>query len=154
MTDSYPQDASALIVNRVHAAYALWPSECQWLAVLHQNEITETRIHHGYRRVYVMLRREGCRNNHKRIYRLFSEQALLLRLKRPRRNKSAQRRQPQPQPQPQGLYSNHVWGMEFVSDVLFDRRRLRLLKVIDLYTDECLGSASGRICVQQKWQKC
>lgn len=57
-------------------------------------EITETRVHYGYRRVHVMLRREGWRDNYKRIYRL----------KRPRRNKSAQRRQPQPQ----GLYPNHV----------------------------------------------
>jgi len=84
-------------------------------------EITETRVHYGYRRVHVMLRREGWPDNHKRIYRLYCEQGLSLRLKRPRRNKSAQRRQPQPQ----GLYPNHVWG-----------------------------SAWGRICVQQKWQKC
>ncbi len=84
-----------------------------------------------------MLRRECW---HKRIYRLYSEQGLSLRLKRPRRNKSAQRRQPQPQ----GLYPNHVWGMDFVSDALFDGRRLRLLTVIDLYTRECLG-----ICVGQ-----
>ena len=103
-------------------------------------EITETRVHYGYRRVHVMLRREGWRDNHKRIYRLYSEQGLSLRLKRPRRNKSAQRRQPQPQ----GLYPNHVWGMDFVSDALFDGRRLRLLTVIDLYTRECLG-----ICVGQ-----
>ncbi|WP_419722363.1 IS3 family transposase [Serratia liquefaciens] len=103
-------------------------------------EITETRIHYGYRRVHVMLRREGWRDNHKRIYRLYCEQGLSLRLKRPRRNKSAQRRQPQPQ----GLYPNHVWGMDFVSDALFDGRRLRLLTVIDLYTRECLG-----ICVGQ-----
>ncbi len=87
-----------------------------------------------------MLRREDLRDNHKRIYRLYSEQGLSLRLKRPRRNKSAQRRQSQPQ----GLYPNHVWGMDFVSDALFDGLRLRLLTVIDLYTRECLG-----ICVGQ-----
>ena len=108
--------------------------------LLRIREITETRVHYGYRRVHVMLRREGWRDNHKRIYRLYSEQGLSLRLKRPRRNKSAQRRQPQPQ----GLYPNHVWGMDFVSDALFDGRRLRLLTVIDLYTRECLG-----ICVGQ-----
>lgn len=42
------------------------------------------------------------------------------------------------QPQPQGLYPNHVWSMDFVSDALFDERRLRLLTVINLYTRECL----------------
>ncbi len=53
-----------------------------------------------------MPKREGCRDNHKRMCRLYSEQGLSLRLKRPRRNKSAHRRQPQPQ----GLYPNHIWG--------------------------------------------
>ncbi|XAM73780.1 IS3 family transposase [Pantoea stewartii] len=55
-------------------------------------EISETRVYHGYRRVHVMLRLEGWRGNHKYICRLYSEQGLSLRLKRPRRNKSAQRR--------------------------------------------------------------
>jgi transposase InsO family protein len=108
-------------------------------------EITETRIHYGYRRVHVMLRREGWRDNHKRIYRLYCEQGLSLRLKRPRRNKSAQRRQPQPQ----GLYPNHVWGMGFVSDAWSDGRRLRLLTVIDLYTRECLGICVGKECLNE-----
>ncbi|MGY3309853.1 putative transposase [Pantoea ananatis] len=87
-----------------------------------------------------MLRRKGWQHNHKRICRLYSEQGLSLRLKRPLRNKSAQRRQPQHQ----GLYPNHIRGMDFVSDALFDGRRLHLLTVIDLYTRECLG-----ICVVQ-----
>lgn len=49
-------------------------------------EITEARVHYGYRRVHVMLRRGGWRDNHKRIYRLYREQGLSLRLKRLRRN--------------------------------------------------------------------
>jgi len=87
-----------------------------------------------------MLRRKGWRDNHKRISRLYSEQDLSLRLKRPRRNKPAQRRKPRPQ----GLYPNHTRGMDFVSDALFDGRRLRLPTVIDLYMRECPG-----ICVGQ-----
>ncbi|KAB0573876.1 transposase [Ideonella dechloratans] len=57
-------------------------------------EITQTRVHYGYRRVHVLLRREGYRDNVKRIYRLYREQGLSLRLKRPKRNKTAQWRQP------------------------------------------------------------
>ncbi|WP_370559731.1 hypothetical protein [Edwardsiella tarda] len=53
-----------------------------------------------------MLRREGWRDNHKRIYRLYSEHGLSLSPKRPRRNKSAQYRPTQPH----GRYPNHVWG--------------------------------------------
>jgi putative transposase len=39
--------------------------------VMRIKEITQTRVHYGYRRVHVMLRREGFRDNHKRVYRLY-----------------------------------------------------------------------------------
>jgi putative transposase len=52
-------------------------------------EIANTRVHYGYRRVHVMLRREGWQDNVKRVYRLYQEQGLSLRMKRPKRNKSA-----------------------------------------------------------------
>ena len=57
-------------------------------------EITDTRVHYGYRRVHVMLRREGHQDNVKRVYRLYREEGLSLRLKRPRRNRAAKLRQP------------------------------------------------------------
>jgi len=41
-------------------------------------------------------------------------------------------------------YPNQIWGMDFVSDALFDGRRLRMLTVIDLYTRECLAIAVGQ----------
>lgn len=63
-----------------------------------------------------------------------------MRLKRPRRNKSVQRRLLQPH----GRYPNHVWGMDFVSDSLFDGCRLRLLTFIHFYTRECLWSCVGQ----------
>lgn len=62
--------------------------------VMRMKEITQTRVHYGYRRVHVMLKREGFKDNHKRVYRLYSEQGLSLRHKRPKRNKAAQLRQP------------------------------------------------------------
>ena len=45
-------------------------------------EITQTRVHYGYRRVHVMLQREGHKDNIKRVYRLYREEGLSLRLKR------------------------------------------------------------------------
>lgn len=98
-------------------------------------EITDTRPHYGYQRVYVMLRREGWRDNHKRVYRLYHEMGLSLRLKRPKRNKSARIRQPKTVAQ----YANHIWSMDFVADNLFDGRKLRALTVVDQYTRECLA---------------
>ena len=83
-------------------------------------EIVAARVHYGYRRVHVMLRREGWRDNHKRVYRIYRDAGLSLRHKRPRRNKSARLRQPKQ------LVSaiNEIWSMDFVSDALFDGRRL------------------------------
>lgn len=98
-------------------------------------EITQTRAHYGYRRVHVMLRREGWRDNHKRVYRLYREQGLSLRHKRPRRNKSARLRQPK-QTVPT---VNEIWSMDFVAGALFDGRRLRTLTIVDNYTRECLA---------------
>jgi putative transposase len=62
--------------------------------ILRMKEITQTRVHFGYRRVHVMLRREGFKDNHKRVYRLYREQGLSLRHKRPKRDKAAKLRQP------------------------------------------------------------
>ena len=103
-------------------------------------EITDTRVHYGYRRVHVLLRREGHTDNVKRIYRLYREQGLSLRLKRPRRNKAAKLRQPK-----QLAHAmNEIWSMDFVADALFDGRRLRMLTVVDLFTRECLAIDVGQ----------
>ncbi len=82
--------------------------------VMRIHDIAHTRVHYGYRRVHVMLRREGYRDNHKRVYRLYREQGLSLRHKRPKRNKSAQRRQPKVVAQS----INDIWSMDFVMDLV------------------------------------
>jgi len=52
-------------------------------------EIAETRVRYGFARIHILLRREGWRDNHKRTYRIYKEEGLNLRSKRPRRNKTA-----------------------------------------------------------------
>jgi putative transposase len=103
-------------------------------------EIAAARVHYGYRRVHVMLRREGWPDNHKRVYRLYRAEGLSLRLKRPKRNKSARLRQPK------HLVTaiNQIWSMDFVADALFDGRRLRALTVVDNYTRESLAIDVGQ----------
>ncbi len=96
-------------------------------------EITHTRQHYGYRRVHILLRREGWQDNHKRVYRLYREMGLSLRLKRPKRNKSCQHREPKQA----AAYPNHIRSMDFVADNLFDGRKLRALTVFDQYSREC-----------------
>ena len=72
-------------------------------------EIAATRVHYGYRRVHVMLQREGWKDNHKRVYRLYRAEGLSLRHKRPKRNKSARLRQPK------SIVTaiNEIWSMDF-----------------------------------------
>jgi putative transposase len=103
-------------------------------------EIAATRVHYGYRRVHVMLQREGFKDNHKRVYRLYREEGLSLRLKRPKRNKSARLRQPKHEV----TAINQIWSMDFVADALFDGRRLRALTVVDNYTRESLAIEVGQ----------
>lgn len=98
-------------------------------------EIASTRVRFGFWRIYVLLRREGWKVNHKRIYRLYKAEGLNLRTKRPRRRKAAANRMDRivlTRP-------NQSWSMDFVSDALFDGRKFRALTVVDNHTRECLA---------------
>jgi putative transposase len=110
------------------------------LLVMRIKEIAATRVHYGYRRIHVLLRREGWKDNHKRVYRFYRQLGLSLRHWRPRRNKAARLRQPKQQP----CAMNEIWSMDFVADALFDGRRLRALPIVDNYTSECLALEVGQ----------
>ncbi len=99
------------------------------------HDLAAARVRYGYFRIYILLRREGWLVNHKRVYRLYREDGLSLRLKRPRRNVSAANRERQPA----ASAPNEMWSMDFVSDALFDGRRLRALTVVDAFTREALA---------------
>lgn len=98
-------------------------------------EIAETRVRYGYRRVQVLLRREGWRVNHKRTYRIYCEEGLHLRRKRPRRHISGSRRMLRPEVERPGA----CWSMDFVVDSLFNGHRFRALTIVDNYSRECLA---------------
>lgn len=102
---------------------------------MRMREITSSRVHYGCERVFVVLRREGWRDNHKRVHRIYKEEGLSLRHWRPRRSRSARRRQPIKV----AVAPNALWGMDFVSGALFDGRRFRMLTVVDHFTHECLA---------------
>ena len=97
-------------------------------------EIAETRIRYGFWRIYILLRREGWKDNHKRAYRIYKEEGLNLRTKRPRRRKAAAHRVERPK-----LSSiSQCWSMDFVSDQLFNGRRIRALAIVYNYSRECM----------------
>lgn len=103
--------------------------------VMRIRDLAATRTRYGYFRIYILLRRERWLVNHKRVYRLYREDGLSRRLKRPRRNVSAANRERQPA----ASAANEMWSMDFVSDALFDGRRLRALTVVVAFTREALA---------------
>lgn len=103
-------------------------------------EIAATRVRYGYRRIHVLLCREGWEINHKRVYRLYKDEGLLLRSKRPKRIVSAVHREKTEC----ATRPDEVWSMDFMSDALFDGRRLKLMTVVDNYTRESLAIKAGQ----------
>ena len=103
------------------------------------HEIVATHIRYGYRRVHILLKREGWNLGRNVVYRLYREEGLVLRAKRPRRRKMAAHRQTLRQPS----RVNEVWSMDFVHDQLSDGRKIRMLTMIDVYTREALAIEVG-----------
>jgi putative transposase len=103
-------------------------------------EIAAARVRYGMWRIYVLLRREGFKDNHKRVHRIYKEEGLNLRSKRPRRNKSAAHRLERPE-----LNSlQQVWSMDFVADQLFDGRKFRALTIVDNFSRYCHAIRVGK----------
>jgi putative transposase len=95
-------------------------------------ELAEKRPRWGYRRLYVLLKREGCRRNRKLVQRLYREEGLSVR-RRKRRRMAAVARSPMPSP----LRENERWSIDFVRDTLADGRVFRGFTVVDDFTREC-----------------
>jgi len=98
-------------------------------------ELAQERRRFGYRRLTVLLRREGWPVNHKRVYRLYREEGLGVR-RRKRKRMGAVERQPLTIP----TRGNERWSMDFVSDALTDGRKFRSLNIVDDYNRECLAA--------------
>ena len=97
-------------------------------------DLAGSRIRYGYRRLHVLLRREGWMVNHKLVYRLYVEESLILRRKGPKRRKSNVVRQERSVAQGR----NDSWSMDFMSDQLFEGRRFRILTLVDNFSRESL----------------
>ena len=99
-------------------------------------DLAHARRRFVYRRIHDLLRREGVKANHKRIYRLYRESALSVRKRRRRKQVMVDR---------QVLYvpsrANEVWSIDFVMDALANGRRIKCLTLVDDFTRECLDIA-------------
>ena len=90
-------------------------------------ELAAARVRYGYRRLHVLLRREGWPVNAKRVHRLYREEGLAIRPKLPTRSGLRYRAGPAG-----GRRRQRCWAMDFMSDQLFDGRPFRILAVIDV----------------------
>ena len=102
-------------------------------------EISQTRVRYGYRRIHVLMAREGWKINHKRLYQLYQQAGLNLRMKRPRHRVCAAHRAVREEP----TQANQVWAMDFVSEALFNGKRFRTLTLIDIFDRHLHAGMSG-----------
>ena len=97
-------------------------------------EIASERQRFGYRRIGLMLEREGIKMNHKKFRRLYTEEGLSVKRQRGRKRATGVRAPIDAPSKP-----NERWSLDFLSDVFEPGRRFRILAVIDDCTRECLG---------------
>ena len=97
-------------------------------------ELAAIRRRFGYRRLHVLLTREGLAMNHKKLRRLYREERLQVRRRSGRKRALGTRA---PMAVPQG--PNQRWSLDFLSDQLSDGRKFRILAVVDDFTRECLA---------------
>lgn len=106
--------------------------------------LAASRRRFGYRRLHLLLDREGVHLNHKKLRRLYAEERLQVRRRGGRKRALGTRA---PMAVPDG--PNQRWSLDFVHDAMADGRRLHILTVVDDYSRECLAlvvdtSLSGR----------
>jgi putative transposase len=97
-------------------------------------ELAALKRRYGYRRLYVLLRREGVCVNHKCVERIYREEGLSVRKRKRKRAAGVRAATWLPATQP-----DQRWSLDFVSDALHWGRKLRMLTVVDTYTRESLA---------------
>ena len=96
--------------------------------------VSRERRRFGYRRIHVMIEREGHKVNHKKLRRIYAEEKLQVRRRGGRKRALGTRK---PMVLPDG--PNQRWSLDFVSDAFTDGRRFRILAVVDDFTRENLA---------------
>ncbi len=100
-------------------------------------ELSRDRPRFGYRRLHVLLRREGETVNHKRVWRVYREAGLSV----PGRKRKKLTRISCPlEPV---LQANQEWAIDFAADSLASGRHIRIFSVVDAFTRECLAMGAG-----------
>lgn len=104
-------------------------------------EIAQARVRYGYRKIRVLLNREGWSVGKYLVYRLYKEEGLMLKRMKPAgKRKAARQREEKLKP----TAPDQAWSMDFVADQLQDGTRFRSLTIVDVYTREALAIEVGQ----------
>ena len=103
-------------------------------------EMAQTRARYGYRKIRVLLNREGWAVGKHLVYRLYREEGLTLRHRPPRRRKAVVARVHRPSV----TKPNDTWTLDFVADPLANGQRFRALTVVDVFTRESVAIEVGQ----------
>lgn len=98
-------------------------------------ELAHARHRFGYRRLFVLLRREGCTSSRNRVYRIYRAEGLSVRRRKSRRRAVGTRA-----PILVAARANARWSLDFVHDQMANGRRFRVLNIVDDVTRECLAA--------------
>lgn len=96
-------------------------------------ELAAVRVRYGYRRLPVLLRREGWRINQKRVDRLYREEGLSIRTKHRKKRVSL----------PPAKHPDERWCLDFLTDSLVDGRRFRVFTIVD---------TGGQVPKRSRWR--
>jgi len=125
---------AVIAVDRTMIRYrSVRPDDCALRQRL--RELAQERRRFGYRRLFILLRRDGEPSGISRIYRLYREEGLAVRKRRCRRKAIGTRAPILVEAKP-----NARWSLDFVHDQLDNGRRFRVLNIVDDVTRECLAS--------------
>lgn len=103
-------------------------------------EIAASRVRFGYRRITVLLQREGWKVNVKRVHRIYKEEGMQLSRKKPKKKRASHQRVASGRAEK----PNQKWSMDFVTDRLEDGRYFRILTIVDQFTRECVALHAGQ----------
>lgn len=139
---AWVRDAYGVSERRACHTGALWRSAVRYVSTRPTCEplrqrlraLAQARVSYGYKRLHVLLRREGWVVNHKRVRRLYRDEGLTQKRVGPRRRKSATVRVLRPQ----ARAANERWAMDFIHDRLATGEAIRILSVVDVFSRECV----------------
>jgi putative transposase len=129
-------------VTRLHrGTYRYSSHKNPWTALrMRIREIAQARVRYGYRKIRVLLNREGWGVGKTLVQRLYQEEGLVLKQRPKRRRRAAEH----PRERVRATEANQAWSLDFVADQLTDGRRFRALTIVDVFTRESLAIEVGQ----------